>query len=475
MPINGTTGAVRTPKHFDLRSGYKRKGSNGNYPKDTDVIVVRKTEDAVPQEVIDAYGGQRIADAAEADVWSLGKAVRLMLPWEFDFVSPEGREVALDMHQRLYGASKLRCIGTGGDREHPGEARCFDHELAKKIANKVGGQVVTAESAWTITCVGADCPFHKRQRVGDREADRGKDCMSTLQLQAMLLHPTTDRKSADYCRRLGWVRITTGSWNAMQDIQSGLMMLRAEIGQTQRIPFTLRRVPHRIQTPEGRQVKSTYIVEHDPDEAVMFRAHPQLSLVRPGLAGELIELARAERELLALAAPEPSYRSFQDLDQPDDRPRLGLPSGRQAGQPSPPATNDRDDVVAAALTRAGEQREDESIRAAAEPPETEALSDAQLRRQLTPDEREELKLHCGVLPPGSEAQVREASLRPFRDLVQRALRETVPGWVDMPPSQRPGMGDLTVRQAQLIRGYVREARAAADQDDRPVAVDGDVL
>src|SRR6266496_1109829 len=136
MPINGLSEQVRTPRWAVIRLGYTKKGARGNYPSDADSFVIKREAGCDPelfQAIVAAYSGARIKEASE-EVYSLGKNLRFMLPWEFDSVH-DGREVSWELLNRAWGRSRIRCSGTGGGDEQGqvGEAWVRDPEYANEL------------------------------------------------------------------------------------------------------------------------------------------------------------------------------------------------------------------------------------------------------------------------------------------------------------------------------------------------------
>jgi hypothetical protein len=446
MPINGLTGRVRTPRWAKIRLGYKKKGNNGNYPHDTDVFVLRREGDSeITNAILKAYGAQRVPDPkATEEVYSLGRQIRLMLPWEFDTVH-EGREVSLELSNRSWAASKLRCSGDGGgaDPELVGTAVCRDPQYlsAFERAGLVIGEA--ARGGHTVTCRGQDCPLWHTNH--NRDTNRLPGCHREMRLQALLLHPATDPEDPNFMTQLGWIEVATGSWNGAVDVQSGLAMLRATVGRTHHVPFTLRRIARSISTPEGRAVKATLIVSYDMAEALRFGLGPPARAMIPG---------PLRRELLELAAAEAQFDSVADIQPQPERARLALPPAPQAATPaSPPgpAIADRDDAVEAEQRDAEEGSEDEDV------------------RMLIPDERDALKVACGGTPGQPD------TLGRFRELVEASYRAVqVPAdrecarWIPYPerrPNEEVQSGWLTTRHRTWIEERLREQRPEVDRDD----------
>jgi len=456
MPILGLTGRVRTPRWARIRLGYKLKGSKADYPSDTDVFVLRREGDSeITNAILKAYGAQRIADPkAVEEVYSLGRQIRLMLPWEYDTVH-EGREVSLELANRSWAASKLRCSGDGGGAEPElvGTAVCRDQQYLATFERAVLVIGEAARGGVTVTCRGQDCPLWHTNY--NRETNRLPGCHREMRLQALLLHPATEPEDPNYMTQLGWIEVATGSWNGAVDVQSGLAMLRATVGRTHHVPFALRRLSRSISTPEGRVVKATLIVSYDMGEALRFGLGPPARAMIP---------APLRRELLELAAAEAQFDSVSDIQPQPDRGRLALP----APAPAPtPAVTDYDDAVMAAQAAAAPSGESEE----GEEPED-------VVRHLTPDERDELKVACGGTPGQPATQTR------FRELVEEsyhALR--VPAdkecsrFIDYPGHREGGMvtlGYLTTRHRAWIEERLREQKPEADRDDALV-VEGELF
>jgi hypothetical protein len=456
VPIHGLTGRVRTPRWARIRLGYKLKGSKGNYPSDSDVFVLKREGDSeITDAILKAYGAQRIPDPKAAEeVYSLGRQIRLMLPWEFDTVH-EGREVSLELSNRSWAASKLRCSGDGGgaDPELVGEAVCRDQQYLAVFqrANLVIGEA--SRGGHTVTCKGQDCPLWHTHY--NRDTNRLPGCHREMRLQALLLHPATDPDSPDYMRQLGWIEVASGSWHGAIDVQSGLAMLRATVGRTHHVPFTLRRLSRSISTPEGRVVKATLIVSYDMAEALRFGLGPPARAMIP---------AALRRELLELASAEAQFESVADIQPRPDR--LALPAAETRPAPErervaeTPVIADRDDAVQRAMEEESGSGADEEV------------------RMLVPDERDALKVLCGGTPGEPE------TLERYRELVEDSYRACgIPtnrectAWAPY-PERRPGAevqsGWLTTRHRAWIEERLAEQKPEPDRDD-VVAVQGELI
>lgn len=433
MPISGVSGRVRIPRTVKVRLGYKPKGKN--YPQDTDVFVGR-IEDGVTKEIIEAYNGEKISDA-EGETWSLGKALRLLSYFEWDERSPQDpdRELVVELANRAWAHSKLRCVGNGGDVA--GTASAADKAWADEISKATKEKPRDLDNGrFQIVCLGPKCPKWHSKLATDKSAT----CHHELRLRARLLHPSTDPANANYLKQLGWIEIASGSWNGMIDIQSGLAMLRSVAGRSAGIPFTLRRTPRTVLSDGKRLTKATMIVDYDHDEAVRFGySDPKLSLVRPEVRKQLVA---DRKELLELARMEVDYDSVRDI-----QPRLEehrdsfVPAGGGSGGESQaaagdPVVGDRDQVVDDAT--------------AAAPP---APSEDELNRFLTQGERDELKVLCGGEPGNA------ASLAHFRELVRLAYKhfeEWLPAWDDTSPP----LSSLKLKHALWIREAIDAEKAA---------------
>src|SRR5258708_4752248 len=212
MPINGMTGRVRAPRTCKIRLGYKKKGSNSEDPKDSDVFILRsedQTKDEVAQLVLSAYGQGRI-DEATNEVYSLGKSLRMMLPWEYDILY-EGREVGFELMNRAWSHSKLRCTGTGGDEA--GQAVCRDREMLDEISKATKAKPIAREdgSSWDVKCLGPRCPFWH----SNMEKNKSATCHSEMRLWAWLLHPAKEPTDKNFLKKLASIEIASGSFNGM--------------------------------------------------------------------------------------------------------------------------------------------------------------------------------------------------------------------------------------------------------------------
>jgi len=436
MPIDGLSGRVRIPRTVKIRLGYKKPGQS--YPSDTDVFV-GKEEDGVTEEIRLAYKAQPIKDA-EPKTFNLGKTLRLMSYFEWDERSPQepDRELVVELANRAWAHSKLRCVGDGGDE--PGTASARDKEWADAISKVTKQKPRELDNGrFEIICLGPKCPkWHS-----NLETDKSATCHHELRLRARLLHPAIDPADQNYLKQLGWVEIASGSWNGIVDIQSGLSMLRSVAGRSAGIPFFLRRAPRVVLFEGKRLMKATMIVDYDHDEAVRFGySDPKLSLVRPEVRRQLIE---QRKELLALARAEVDFDTFKDI-QPrlEEHRELGPREGASMHQSGIDAS--ADDVVADR-----DQVVDEAAAEASPPP---PLSDAELNRFLNQGERDELKVLCGGEPGNSE------SLAHFKDLVCLAYKhfeEWLPQW----EHTTPPLSSLRVKHALWIREAVEAEKVTA--------------
>ena len=417
---------LRTKK---VRTGYVKSGSNSAYPADTDVFVAKKV-DGWSQEELTAYKAQPIDGArfegVDAQPYAIGKSLRGMLPFEADALSPtDGRELVLELLNRSWAQTKLRCSGTGGEDE-PGTAVCRDEVYKKEIVKATHKPATAIEGGWSVVCLGPKCPMWHTNKSADNKLP---GCHGELRLRFLLLHPTTNPEDPSYLKQMGWVELASGSSNAMWDIQSGFAAIKSLVGRTAMIPFTLRRVPRTLM-PEGKRVvKATLMVDYDNDEVIRFGySDPKLSLVRPEVRKQLMA---QKRELLELARMEANFDSFKDIV-----PRLELPAPPSRDE-NPVATDenlvgDRDQVVADAVDEA----------------EPAQLSEEQLNAKLSQQERNQLKELCGGQPGEPE------TLTKFFELVAAAHREFGTG-------QTPrDLSSLTVRHAMWIRQALQQEASA---------------
>lgn len=448
MPINGVSGRVRVLRTKKARTGYVTSGSNSTYPKDTDTFVAKKI-DGWSQDELDVYGARPIDGAKfekpDDQPFAVGKALRGMLPFEADALSPtDGRELVLELLNRSWSQSKLRCSGNGGENE-PGQAVCRDEayknaivKATKKAASELEG------GGWTVVCRGPKCPMWHTNRAENKLAG----CHGELRLRFLLLHPTTDPENPNYLKQMGWVEIASGSSNAMWDIQSGFAAIKSLVGRTALIPFTLRRVPRTL-LPEGKRVvKATLMVDYDHDEVIRFGySDPKLSLVRPEVRKQLMA---QRRELLELAKLEADFDSFRDIQpqppqlqahQPFTAPTSKESKESKDEPAATPTVDDRDEVV------------DQGVREAGPAP----LSEEELNRYLSQGERNELKVLCGGVPGDT------TSLANFRELVRMAYRE-YGDWEPQGENVSPPLSSLKVRHAIWIREALKAEASASGQE-----------
>jgi len=221
MPINGLTGSVRTLRTAKLKLGYVEKGKN--FPSDKDVII-GKVADGVTEEMIKAYGATPLSNAKDPGVYNFGRELRGMLAFEYDAMH-EGREVALELLNRSWSSSRIRCSGTGGDIDNAGVAfvRSEQYAAALRQQGLLHGE---RKGGWEANCLGRDCPLWYEQA----EQSKLAGCHREMRLHFILLHPERDQEHPDYMRQLGWIEVATGSWNGAIDVQSGFAVIRALTG-----------------------------------------------------------------------------------------------------------------------------------------------------------------------------------------------------------------------------------------------------
>jgi hypothetical protein len=417
-----------------IRLGYKKPGQS--FPKDSDVFVGR-TEDGVSKEILEAYGKGRI-DEAEGEVWNLGKSLRMLSYFEWDALSPQDeRELVVELMNRAWSHSKLRCVGDGGDQ--PGTASAADEEWAKAIQKVTRKAPVLEDSGrYRVVCLGPKCPMWSSNLATNKQAT----CHRELRLRARLLHPETDPEKPDYLKQLGWVEIASGSWNGAIDIQSGLQFMRSVAGRSAGIPFTLKRAPRTVLSDGKRLTKATLMVDYDHDEAIRFGfSDPKLVLVRPESRKQLEAMKREQLELAALGV---EFDSFKDVVPrlEGSRPQLTAGNGSLSAtsgevEKGEALTADRDEVVQDAVDEAAPRE----------------LSPAELNRLLSKDERNELKVLAGGVPG------QPATLVKLRELVAAAYRA-----FDERPSD---LSDLRVRHALWIKDAL--AQESRDSDQREAA------
>lgn len=412
MGIRGLEDEVRTPIWATIGLGFKMQGKNGDYPQDCDAFVVHhqdtkgpkrvsgESENAIVDQIVAAYSGRKISEAA-GSYWAIGKALRGCLSWPADHRDRHGREVVFETMNRSWSKSALRCVGDGGNGgADVGEAVCLDD--AYLAAFKRAGLVLGAApgKGHRITCKGPECPMWISQRVAGSNTLPG--CHREMRFHFQLLHPTTDVNDPNYNRELGWVRVVSSSFNGIVDIQSGLRLLKLKGGRDYAIPFTLRRLAKTISTPEGRALKHCLIVTFDQAEV------EEAGLQDPRWA--MLPPAR-QRYLLAQEAPmKAAFLQDQEAKQVRALPQLEAaaapPTYDQVAEIQPQVadsiSNDRDDAIEEALSRASEEPDGETIEQA---PESSAI------RRLERSEIDALKQKCGGVPGQRETLAKAHALR----------------------------------------------------------------
>ena len=384
MPIEGLTGAVRALRTAKFKLGYVQVGKR--FPHDTDVFV-GKLADGVTPEMAAAYGARPIPDAKEEGVLGFGDRLRGMLAWEYDTIGPDDREVVLELLNRSWAASRIRCSGTGGGEDALEGTAWVREPRYRDRLQRAGLLLGERKGGWEAICRGPECPLW---HTAATDQDKLPGCHREMRLRFILLHPapydrtrSLDDQHPDYMRQLGWIEIATGSWNGAVDVQSGLKIIRALTGgRTALIPFSLRRVARSVTTPEGRVQKHTLLVDHDADEVLIFAGgRPARALLRPAIRRQLAELDAAESGTLGL--PPAQYADVEDIQpQPESR---RLTAGR--APLADPAAHDRDDALAAAASSPDTNTADNIA-----PPDTPTV------RLLERDELDELKVLCGGTP-----------------------------------------------------------------------------
>lgn len=442
MPINGISGEFRALRLAKVRLGYKQKGKT--YPTDTDVFVGRK-EDGLTQQLLDAYEAKRIDDA-EGDTWSLGKALRMLSYFEWDALHPTANsELVVNLLNRSWAHSKLRCSGTGGT-DQPGEAICRDEAYKTAIAKatKVPVKARADGKSWAVQCLGPNCPMWHT----NAETNKLAGCHRELRFLAQLLHPATDPEDPNYLKNLGSVEIVSGSFNGMIDVQSGLQLLRSVAGRSANIPFTLQRKPRTMLVDGKRLMKATLIVSFDNDEAIRFGySDPKLSLVRPAVRKQLMA---QKREQLELARMELSFDSVKDVQpQPDT---LNSNEGLRKALPPGETVNDVNDSADETVTD-----RDEAVAKATDPDQAteRPLTDKELARHLDNSERDELKKLAGGTPGKPE------TLEKLRSLARQAFEHFGEAYVDL--------SSIKVKHALFIRERLAEEAQSSDQRQQRIA------
>jgi hypothetical protein len=412
MPVAGLTGRVRALREAKLKLGYVKRGKR--FPSDTDNII-GKADDGITKDIVDAYGGRPVPDA-EPGVYSLGRAVRGLIPGEFDLVGPDGREVWLEILNRAWGKSRIRCSGDGGGGgvdesgiSLVGEAWVRDETFRRRFERAGLLKGDRPGAGWVAECRGPDCPLWHTKATDD---DKLPACHREMRFRFVLLHPAAydrtrslDAQSDDYLRQLAWVEVATGSWNGAIDVQSGLTVIRAMAGKTSMIPFTLRRVRRSVSTPEGRVFKDTLMVTFDADEVlIMAGGGGARALLRPGLRRQLAEIAEAEGRAGLL---EPRFEDVADIQPQPDRQALPAPAIVH-----PPRPADREDALEGAQAQAGEPNgHPESAAGPAAGPDGDAPP-----RLLGREELNRLKEVSGGKPGD------RSTLHRYRDLLEQSYQ-----------------------------------------------------
>jgi Recombination directionality factor-like len=450
MPINGLTGSVRTLRTAKLKLGYTEKGKK--FPSDKDVFV-GKVADGVTREMIAAYDAKPVPDAKDAGIYNFGRELRGMLAFEYDAMH-EGHEVALELLNRSWATSRIRCSGTGGSDEEPGEAFVRNEQYADVLRRR-GLLLGERRGGWAATCLGRDCDLWH-----DRADDTNKlpGCHREMRLHFILLHPTRDENDPSYMQQLGWIEVATGSWNGAVDVQSGFAAIRALAGgRTALIPFRLRRVLRSVSAPNGRVNKATLLVDHWADEVLIFASGPAgRAILRPALRKQLAELAAAEASWAAL--PAATFASVTDIQPQPDRRALPQPAGAVA-------TLDREESAAAAgATRSG-------------PDESDPADAGEVVRMLAnQDELDEVKIMCGGTPGQRD------TLGRFYELVEASYEElgvptdrTCGTWQPY-PERREGAPVTASWLTTKHRAWIEERVAAGrDQEGAGEAVEGELV
>lgn len=447
MPINGLTGSVRTLRTAKLKLGYVKLGKIA--PSDHDQFVGR-VDDGVTPEMIAAYEATPIPKTRDSGLYNFGRELRGMLAFEFD-ATHEGREVALELLNRSWATSRIRCSGTGGDEDHPGEA-FVRHEQYRAVLGRAGLLLGERRGGAVAVCKGRDCPLWYDEALKE---DKLRGCHREMRLHFILLHPTRDQEHPSYMQQLGWIEVASGSWNGAIDVQSGFAAIRAlSGGRTALIPFRLRRVMRSVSAPNGRVNKATLIVDHYADEVLTYAMGPPgRAILRPALRRQLAELAAAEASVVGLAPA--TFASVADIQpQPD---RRALPGGRGMA-----VVVDRDDAVEEALRTAATDTED-----------PEADIDEPVRKLTQPDV-DELKVACGGAPgqPETLTRYRELVEASYRACGTKANGEWAP-YVPLPGAPIGQASFLTTRHRAWIEERLRGEREPAAEPS--VVVDGELI
>ncbi len=204
MPIKDLTDIDRPPRQGMLRLGVKKKTARGKeYPSEVSYFIL---DPETPDEV----ERQKLIDLFHKTFGNEPKVLDVML------INPENKEQFPQSYKRYGKNTGLKCIGDGET------AVCTEQQYTSGL--KVTGKDERDFSI--VECAGRECVF-----AVTNEGSQQKECKATGTLSLKI----------EALGGLGVWQVTTGSFNSLVNINSGIRELIRKYGRAFELPLKLER------------------------------------------------------------------------------------------------------------------------------------------------------------------------------------------------------------------------------------------
>jgi hypothetical protein len=204
MPIKDLTDIDRPPRQGMLRLGVKKKAKNGReYPSEVSFFIL-------DPETPDETERQRLIDLFHKTFGKEPKVLDIMLE------NPENKEQFPQSYKRYGKNTGLKCIGDGET------ATCTEQQYTAGL--KAAGK--DKRDFPIVECEGRKCAF-----AVTNDASKSKECKATGTLSVTI----------GALGGLGVWQVTTGSFNSIVNINSGIRELIKKYGRAFALPLKLER------------------------------------------------------------------------------------------------------------------------------------------------------------------------------------------------------------------------------------------
>ncbi len=281
MPIDGLTDINRPPRQGMLRLGIKKTTSSGKeYPAEVDYFIL---DPETPDEAVK----KRLIDKFHEVFGNNPKAIEVKL------LSSDINKAFPQNYKRYGRNTSLKCIGDGQT------AVCTEQDYSKGLKS-----IGFDERGFTkVECHGRGCGF-----ATTNDAATTKECKATATLSVKI----------PQLGGFGVWQLTTGSFNSIVNINSGIRDLISTYGQAHNIPIILERRPQETSYKGKKTTHYTLHINEAPKTAEAARAIEATPEIDPTEAPPEILDADIDHEAtpdkLADTLPEKTKEDLEEYD-----------------------------------------------------------------------------------------------------------------------------------------------------------------